>query len=98
MQRWALTLLAYEYELVYRPSSQNGNADALSRLPSPDVTETTPIPGDIVHLLDTINTCPEKIITLSAYTITGRPSSLHCGPEINIQIEHNICHDTMCLV
>ena len=28
--------------------------------------------------------------TLLAYTIPGRPSSLHCGPEINIQIEHNI--------
>ena len=37
MQRWALSLLAYEYELIYRPGSQNGNADSLSRLPLPDV-------------------------------------------------------------
>ena len=56
MQRWELTLLAYEYELIYRPGEQNGNADALSRLPLPVVPETTPIPGDIVHLLETINT------------------------------------------
>ena len=56
MQRWALTLLAYEYELIYRPGEQNGNADALSRLPFPVVPDTTPIPGDIVHLLETINT------------------------------------------
>ena len=56
MQRWALTLLAYEYELIYRPGEPNGNADALSRLPRPVVPETTPIPGDIVHLLETVNT------------------------------------------
>ena len=33
MQRWPLTLLAYEYELLYRPGNENGNADGLSRLP-----------------------------------------------------------------
>ena len=33
MQRWALTLLAYEYELLYRPGHENGNPDGLSRLP-----------------------------------------------------------------
>ena len=37
-----------------------------------------------------INKNKQKI-TLLAYTITGRPSNLHCGPEINIQIEHNFC-------
>ena len=41
MQRWALTLLAYEYELIYRPGNQNGNADSLSRLPLPDVPAST---------------------------------------------------------
>lgn len=30
MQRCALPLLAYEYELLYRPGSENGNADGLS--------------------------------------------------------------------
>lgn len=34
--RMTLTLLAYEYELLYRPGSQNGNADASSRLPHAD--------------------------------------------------------------
>ncbi len=36
-QRWALTFLACEYELIYRPGTQNSNADYLSRLPLPDV-------------------------------------------------------------
>ena len=40
MQRWALTLLAYEYELLYLPGNENGNADGLSRLPVLDVPGT----------------------------------------------------------
>ena len=43
--------------------------------------------GNLTNVLRVINI----IKTLLAYTITGRPSSLHCGPEMNIQIEHNIC-------
>ena len=59
MQRWAWTLLAYEYELLYRPGNENGNADGLSRLPVLDVPGSTPVPGNIVHLLETINTSQE---------------------------------------
>ena len=33
LQRWAITLSAYDYEVHYQPSAQHGNADALSRLP-----------------------------------------------------------------
>ena len=33
LQQWAITLSAYDYEIEYKPSTQNGNADALSRLP-----------------------------------------------------------------
>uniref|UniRef100_A0AAV2K5K2 Gypsy retrotransposon integrase-like protein 1 n=1 Tax=Knipowitschia caucasica TaxID=637954 RepID=A0AAV2K5K2_KNICA len=35
IQRWAVTLRAYEYEIVYKPGKYHGNADALSRLPLP---------------------------------------------------------------
>ena len=56
MQRWALTLLAYKYELLYRPGNENGNADGLSRLPVLDGPGSTPVPEDIVHLIETINT------------------------------------------
>ena len=68
MQRWALALLAYDYELIYRPGEQNGDADALSRLPLPVVPETTPIPGDIVHLLETINTSPVDATKVKLWT------------------------------
>ena len=36
MQRWALLLSAYDYDIVYRPTTAHGNADGLSRLPLPD--------------------------------------------------------------
>ena len=58
MQRWAWTLLAYEYELLYRPGNENGNADGVSRLLVLDVPGSTSVPGDIEHLLETINTSP----------------------------------------
>ena len=33
MQRWALFLSAFQYDIVYRPTAQHSNADCLSRLP-----------------------------------------------------------------
>ena len=33
IQRWALTLSSYEYEISYKAGQTNGNADGLSRLP-----------------------------------------------------------------
>jgi len=33
MQRWAATLAAYTYQIQYRSSQENSNADAMSRLP-----------------------------------------------------------------
>lgn len=33
MQRWALILSGYQYQIVYRPSQEHGNCDSLSRLP-----------------------------------------------------------------
>src|SRR5207244_13582589 len=41
IQRWALALAGYNYQLIYRPGEQNSNADMLSRLPLADTKERT---------------------------------------------------------
>ncbi|KAM7293653.1 uncharacterized protein ISCGN_023255 [Ixodes scapularis] len=48
--RWALTLAAYRYKLVYRPGKDLGPADALSRLPLPEVPAAVPEPADVFLL------------------------------------------------
>ena len=68
MQRWALTLLTYEYELIYRPGRENGNADTLSRLPLPDVPQSTPVPGDIINVMENINASPVDALKVKQWT------------------------------
>ena len=51
-------MLAYLYELQYRPGNENVNADGLSHLPVLEVPGFIPVPGDIVHLPETINISP----------------------------------------
>ena len=42
LQRWALILAAYQYNIQYKPTKEHGNADGLSRLPlqTEEVVET----------------------------------------------------------
>ncbi|KAK3087172.1 hypothetical protein FSP39_002564 [Pinctada imbricata] len=51
IQRWALTLEAYEYEIKYKEGRNHGNADGLSRLPLTVKDEKASIPGDTLLLL-----------------------------------------------
>ena len=39
LQRWSLLLSAYQYDIVYRSSKENANADVLSRFPIKDDAE-----------------------------------------------------------
>ena len=50
--RWALTLSAYSYTIKHKPGRNLGNADALSRLPQRFTTDSDCTPGDLVHLLN----------------------------------------------
>lgn len=54
MQRWALILAAYTYEIQYKPSEQHGNADALSRLPMADNSFPRSNPVYRVSYLDSL--------------------------------------------
>ena len=39
LQRWAITLSAYQYEVEFRATDKHGNTDCLSRLPLEITTE-----------------------------------------------------------
>ena len=57
LQRWALILTAYNYDIQFRPSDKHGNADGLSRLPVPykDINDTSP--ATLFNILQ-VNTIP----------------------------------------
>ena len=56
IQRWALLLSSYEYTVIYKPGSQMVNADVLSRLPLPEMPESVPVLGEIVFLMQSLQT------------------------------------------
>ncbi|XP_054280194.1 uncharacterized protein K02A2.6-like [Macrosteles quadrilineatus] len=83
IQRWALTLAAYDYELVYRKGSDMCNADAMSRLPC----NVDCNPDEVVAFFSSIDEMPItfKEISLATrhdpvlskvldYTLNGWPS------------------------
>ena len=39
LQRWAIQLSAYQYDIKYRSTTKNGNADTLSRFPLPETKD-----------------------------------------------------------
>ena len=54
IQRWALTLAAYEYTIAYQPGKELTNANALSCLPLHQRVQV-PLPGDLL-LKEHLNT------------------------------------------
>lgn len=68
IQRWALLLAGYNYELVYRKGVQNGNADGLSRLPLPETIEQVPTPGENILLIQVLDNTPVKSEQISEWT------------------------------
>ena len=67
MQRWALLLTAYHYEVEFRGTEKHGNADGLSRVPLPTLPEEVVLPVTQVNLLQ-INSLPVRGEHLRAAT------------------------------
>ena len=60
LQRWALTLSAYNYKIEYRTGANNGNADALSRKPLVQTNLDNQIDGTTNNVLN-IETIPFNV-------------------------------------
>ena len=58
IQRWTLTLGAYDYSIQYKPGTAHANADVFSRLPLPDSPRTVPLPGDTTLTLNMLESLP----------------------------------------
>ena len=69
IQRWALTLAAYEYTLVTRGTSAHANADALSRLPLADTIQETPLPAEWILTLEQFQDTPVTSEQIRAWTL-----------------------------
>ena len=52
IQRWSLSLSAYDYTLKFKPGNTHSNADALSRLPLPEKPTSTPQPQETIFLME----------------------------------------------
>ena len=59
LQRNALTISCYDYNLIYKPGKDIANADCLSRLPVSDSAEVkVPIPGETIMVMEVLDTTP----------------------------------------
>ena len=70
IQRWALMLSAYNYEICYKPGADHANAGGLSRLPVAHAASTIPIPGDVLLLFRTLQSTPINANQIHQWTDT----------------------------
>ena len=68
IQRWALTLSAYDYGIEYRPGDKHSNTDVLSRLPLPESVRETPQPGEMVLLMESLQSSPVNANQIKRWT------------------------------
>lgn len=58
----------YEYENAFKPTAAHGNADAMSRLPLPDQPTSTPMPAEIVCLVEGLSQSPVSVAQIRRWT------------------------------
>ncbi len=68
IQRWALTLSAYDYHIEFKPGLLNSNADILSRLPLPEEPAEVPLPGESILLMKNFQALPVTAAQLAKWT------------------------------
>ena len=78
LQRWALLLAAYQYEVEFKSTDKHGNAEGLSRLPLPTSPENSVLPVTQINLLQ-INSLPVKGDSSRLLLLQIRYSPRFCG-------------------
>ena len=68
VQRWALTLSAYNYTVQYVPGKDNANADVFSRLPLSVQPKEVPMPQELVYLLEGLEISPVTVDQIRTWT------------------------------
>ena len=58
IQRWALTLAAYQYTIKYKKGQCNANADALSRMPLSYSNDCVVQPAELIYSLSLLDESP----------------------------------------
>ena len=75
IKRWSLLLSNYEYTLSFRGTAAHGNADALSRLPLPEVPDPSSTPPELVLLVEHLDDSPVTAADIRAWTRRDRTLS-----------------------
>ena len=68
IQRWALTLSAYDYTMCYKPGNQQSHADSLSRLPLPEAPSNVPLPEEIICMMENLQGTPVDAVQIRRWT------------------------------
>ena len=68
IQRWALKLANYQYELQFKPGLSNGCADGLSRLPNPMSIAEVPPPAEAVLSMSILESTPVTAAMIAQWT------------------------------
>jgi len=89
IQRWALTLSMYENTLKFKNGTTNSNTDVLCKLPLPEAPTETPLPNELVLLIETFILGPLTATQIKTMTCKDPTLSL-----VYLYILHGWPHTT----
>ena len=111
IQRWALTLGAYDYRIRYKSGSDNNNADGLSRLPLPHIPADVPQPAETVLLMERLDSSPVSAADIRQQTTqdpilskvrnfvkTGWPSTVEHQTQLFFRMACELSVECGCLL